>query len=739
MKKSIISVLSLFIVVAACNNKNQQAIEETPDLIQYANTLVGTADNGHTFPGACAPFGLIQASPETGNDSWKYCSGFNYADDSIIGFAQTHMNGTGCSDLGDILLFPFSGDIKNDVYKSKFDKANQIAVPGYYKVNLTDSDIDVELTATQRTAHHVYTYKSDEPARMLVDLQSGSVFNQQALREHVLYADINMLDEYTIVGHHEVKNWIQRHFFYVIKFDRPYVVKEVLPAREGEKAKRLILEFAIQKGESVQTKVAMSTVSLVGAETAMLKENPGWDFESIKTSTQKEWNDLFAKVQITGTKEQKQNFYTSLYHLYIQPTNIADIDGRYRGVNDSIYTSRTGEYYSTFSLWDTYRAAHPLYTILAPERVDGMVNSMIEHQQVQGYLPIWTLWGKETYAMIGNHSVPVIVEAYLKGFRGFDAEKAYEAIKKSLTVSHTNSDWETYDKYQYYPFDIINVESVSRTMESGYDDYCAAQMAKALGKMDDYEFFMKRASYYKNLFDPETKLVRGKDSKGNWRTPFDKFLISHAATSGGDYTEGNAWQYTWHVQHDVDGLIDLLGGKEAFATKLDSLFVLDDVSESAGFVSDVSGLIGQYAHGNEPSHHVIYLYNYVDQPWKTQELIAEVFKRFYHPRPDGLCGNDDCGQMSAWYIFSAMGFYPVDPVSCEYVLGAPQIEKVSIRLADDKTFTMEAKGLSETNKYVQSVQWNGKPLTGLTIKHQDIMNGGNLVFTMTDKPVKTNN
>ena len=336
--------------------------------------------------------------------------------------------------------------------------------------------------------------------------------------------------------------------------------------------------------------------------------------------------------------------------------------------------------------------------------------------------------------MIGNHAIPVIVDAYLKGFKGFDAEEAYQAVKASATVSHFNSDWETFEKYGYFPFDIIDTESVSKTLECAYDDYCVAQMAEALGKTEDYERFSKRAAFYKNLFDPELKLMRGKDSKGNWRTPFNSFLLSHASSSGGDFTEGNSWQYTWHVQHDVQGLIDLMGGNEAFVTKLDSLFFLESTAENTGFVSDVTGLIGQYAHGNEPSHHVAYLYSYAGHPEKTQQVIREVFDRFYLAKPDGLCGNDDCGQMSAWYIFSAMGFYPVNPISGEYVLGAPQIEKISLSLPEGKTFTVEAKGLSKTNKYVKSVELNGKPVTGLTISHKDVMNGGNLVFTMTDQP-----
>ena len=363
-----------------------------------------------------------------------------------------------------------------------------------------------------------------------------------------------------------------------------------------------------------------------------------------------------------------------------------------------------------------------------------MVQTMIDHYRVTGTLPIWALWGKENYCMIGNHAIPVIVDAYLKGFKGFDVEDAYEAIKTSSMVSHLNSNWEVYNQYGYYPFDSIQVESVSRTLESGYDDYCVAQMAKALNRMDDYAYFKNRSDFYKNLFDPQTKLMRGKDAAGNWRTPFNPFLLSHASTSGGDYTEGNAWQYTWHVQHDVPGLIELMGGKDNFVAMIDSLFLLDMRIEGAGFVSDVTGLIGQYAHGNEPSHHVAYLYSLAGRKDKTQALVRDIIDRFYLPKPDGLCGNDDCGQMSAWYLFSAMGFYPVNPVGGEYILGAPQVPKVVLSLPDHKRFTIEAKGLSKANKYVKSVTLNGKELTGVSIHHQDIMAGGTLVFTMTDKP-----
>ena len=728
MKKQL---CNFFLLLTFCSCTVEQKVE---DCSLYVNPLIGNADNGHTFPGACAPFGLIQVSPESGTGSWRYCSGFNYDDDFIDGFTQTHLNGTGLPDLGDVLMLPYCGNLPDSVYRSRYNKETQKASAGYYSVDLTDAHVGVELTATSRTAFHKYLFKDGTP-RILLDLQRGLVNDMERLHTHVLNANISMPDEYTIIGNNEVTEWVQRQYFYVIKFDKPYKVEEELPMQEGEKAKRLILSFDGDGETVIQAKVAMSSVSIEGALASLEKENPDWNFENVRQGTVNQWNELLSRAQVSGTEVEKINFYTSMYHLFIQPNNIADLDGKYRGADDKVYTSPTGAYYSTFSLWDTYRAAHPLYTILAPERVDGMVQSMIAHYKVKGALPIWTLWGKENYCMIGNHSIPVIVDAYLKGFRGFNVEDAYEAIKGSSVVSHLNSDWETYNKYGYYPFDIINVESISRTLESGYDDYCVSQMAKALGKADDYEYFKKRSEFYKNLFDPQTKLMRGKDSNGKWRTPFNPLLLSHASTSGGDYTEGNAWQYTWHVQHDIPGLIDLMGGKEIFAGRIDSLFLMDDCIEGEGFVSDVTGLIGQYAHGNEPSHHVAYLYSYADRKDKTQACIRDIFDRFYLPKPDGLCGNDDCGQMSAWYLFSAMGFYPVNPAGGEYILGAPQIAKVVLTLPDNKTFIIEAKGLSEENKYVKSVTLNGEAVEGLSIHHNDIMKGGTLVFTMTDQPV----
>lgn len=707
------------------------------DVCRYADPLVGTADNGHTFAGACVPFGMIQPSPDSGNDRWEYCSGFNIADSTLIGFSQTHLNGTGCSDMGDVLILPFS--TRSPEKHNPYVKESLYSTPGYCSVSFCNG-IDVEMTATHRVAQYSINYADKSSRKLLVDTQNGMVNAPGNLLFHVYEADIQYPDNYTIQGRLVTKNWVEREWYFVLKLSEPYTAKTILEKKGQEKADRTVLEFAPSR-KALGVKVALSSVSIEGAAAAIEAEAAGWNFSKVRKAAHSKWSELLSRVEVKGTVEQKKNVYTSLYHLYIQPNNIADVDGRYRNAAREVVTSDNGKFYSTFSLWDTYRAANPLYTILNPEMVDDFVQSMIEQCDAQGFLPIWALWGQETYCMIGNHAVPTVVEAYLKGFKGFDGERAYQAVRKSLTTNHQrSSQFDLLDKYGYYPFDIVERESVSRTMEMCYDDYCAAKMAKALGHDEDAEYFMKRSRNWINLFDPESQLVRGKDSKGNWRTPFDRFALSHAATHGGDYTEGNAWQYTWHVQQDPQKLIDLLGGADSFETKLDSLFFLDTVSENnTGFVGDVTGLIGQYAHGNEPSHHVSYLYQYAGKPWKTEALIREVFDRFYRPLPDGLCGNDDCGQMSAWYLFSAMGFYPVDPVSLEYVLGAPQIPQMKLKLSGGKTFTVKAENLSKENLYVASVKLNGKPLEDFRIRHEDIVSGGTLVFEMTNQQITKNN
>lgn len=710
------------------------AKQDTPqtDYTQYVDPFIGAADNGHTFPGACRPFGMIQTSPVTGAVGWRYCSEYMYADSIIWGFTQTHLNGTGCMDLGDILVMPFTGERHRtwDAYRSSFSKTSENATPGYYTVTLDQAKVKAELTATTHAALHRYTYEQADSASILIDLQHGPAWNEKQYHSQVNSCEVNWENDSTLTGHVNNKVWVDQDNYFVMQFSRPVIDHFELPMAETEKGKRLVASFNIQPGEEVLMKVALSTTGVEGAKANMAAEVPGWDFEGIRTAAKADWNSYLSRIEVEGTDEEKTNFYTSFYHALIQPNEISDVDGRYRNAADSVVNATGGKFYSTFSLWDTYRAAHPFYTLMVPERVDGFINSLVDQAEVQGYLPIWGLWGKENFCMVANHGVSVVAEAYAKGFRGFDAERAFNAIKQTQTVSHPlKSNWENYMKYGYFPTDLTEAESVSSTLESVYDDYAAADMAKRMGKTEDAAYFARRADFYKNLFDSSTQFMRPKKSDGTWKSPFNPSQIGHAESVGGDYTEGNAWQYTWHVQHDVPGLIALFGGEEPFLNKLDSLFTLKLETTQA----DVTGLIGQYAHGNEPSHHVTYLYALAGRPERTQELIREIFDTQYSPKPNGLCGNDDCGQMSAWYMFSAMGFYPVNPVSGEYVFGAPQLPEFVLHLADGKTFTIKAEGLSEANKYVKSITLNGEPYTKNFISHADIVKGGTLVYQMTDK------
>lgn len=710
------------------------AKQDTPqtDYTQYVDPFIGAADNGHTFPGACRPFGMIQTSPVTGAVGWRYCSEYMYADSIIWGFTQTHLNGTGCMDLGDILVMPFTGERHRtwDAYRSSFSKTSENATPGYYTVTLDQAKVKAELTATTHAALHRYTYEQADSASILIDLQHGPAWNEKQYHSQVNSCEVNWENDSTLTGHVNNKVWVDQDYYFVMQFSRPVIDHFELPMAETEKGKRLVASFNIQPGEEVLMKVALSTTGVEGAKANMAAEVPGWDFEGIRTAAKADWNSYLSRIEVEGTDEEKTNFYTSFYHALIQPNEISDVDGRYRNAADSVVNATGGKFYSTFSLWDTYRAAHPFYTLMVPERVDGFINSLVDQAEVQGYLPIWGLWGKENFCMVANHGVSVVAEAYAKGFRGFDAERAFNAIKQTQTVSHPlKSNWENYMKYGYFPTDLTEAESVSSTLESVYDDYAAADMAKRMGKTEDAAYFARRADFYKNLFDSSTQFMRPKKSDGTWKSPFNPSQIGHAESVGGDYTEGNAWQYTWHVQHDVPGLIALFGGEEPFLNKLDSLFTLKLETTQA----DVTGLIGQYAHGNEPSHHVTYLYALAGRPERTQELIREIFDTQYSPKPNGLCGNDDCGQMSAWYMFSAMGFYPVNPVSGEYVFGAPQLPEFVLHLADGKTFTIKAEGLSEANKYVKSITLNGEPYTKNFISHADIVKGGTLVYQITDK------
>lgn len=706
------------VIVAACNSG---------DYTRYVDPFIGTGDFGHTFPGACAPFGMVQPSPVTGYGEWAYCSEYQYEDKEILGFTQNHLNGTGCPDLGNVLIMPIADELVRtwDGYRSTFDKRSEKASVGYYTVYLDQPQTKVEITASERVALYKMRYDGGGKKGLLIDLQHTPAFKPQSLHTHISESESHWEDAQTLVGMAKDKMWARQTYFYVVEFSRPVVHTVTLPALEGEKAVRYVAEFDIPKGEELMVKVALSSVSIDGAKNN-LEEVADWDFDATYRNTKAKWNELLSRADMKGTKEEKKNFYTSLYHLFIQPNILSDASGYYRNAADEVVKSEASHTYSTFSLWDTYRAAHPLYTIVTPERVNDFVVSMLEQGEAQGYLPIWALWGNETHCMIGNHAIPVIVEAWRKGFRGYDGGRALELMKRSQTTPHKKlNDWELYMQYGYYPADKTKSQSVSVTLENSYDDYALSQMAEMLGNEEDRAHYARRAEFFKNVFDSVSLCTRPRLADGSWQEPFDpKVMVPYK--QGGAFTEATPFQYTWHVQHDVDWLIDFMGGKEAFVKRLDSLFEGKVVHNQV----DITGLIGQYAHGNEPCHHIPYLYTLAGRQDRTAEVVREVFDTQYSPRYDGLCGNDDCGQMSAWYIFSAMGFYPVDPVSCEYILGAPQIEEISLHLIDGKTFTVKAEGLSRKAKYVESVYLNGEKLDRDHITHKEIMQGGELRFVM---------
>ncbi|MGN0846766.1 MAG: GH92 family glycosyl hydrolase, partial [Kiritimatiellia bacterium] len=650
------------------------------------------------------------------------------------------LSGTGCPDLADVRLLPFTEDFADaNPYNWKLakDARTELGRPGLYTVALMNAGVTAELTATPHVGVHRYTFAAGRPVRMLVDLQWVNAHN---MKEAVVeFANRLGDDRRTLVGGRRTHAWLRRSVYWKIVFSRPWTSATRLPkADPKEKGERWV--FAFEPGAPLDVRAALSTVDEAGAAKNYAAEAEGRDFAEIVQAAQAKWRALLGRFEIPGASaEQQTAFYTALYHLFIQPNDIADVDGRYRGGDAKVATATGGAYYTGLSLWDTFRAAHPFYTLAVPERVDDFVNSMLAHYKAMGFLPVIPYFGWESHCMIGNHAVPVVVDAYKKGFRGFDVDLAFTAVTNSLTVRHVDpfghpkikENWDLYDRCGHYPFDRIRGESVSRTLECGFDDWCAAEFCRLLGRGDE-AFFRTRANYWRNVFDPSIGFVRGKDSHGKWRTPFDPFHLGHGGDTANDFTEGNAFQYTWHVLQDPEGLIAAFGGKERFVAKLDALFVQPEKVDGMGFVGDVTGLIGQYAHGNEPSHHVAYFFSLAGRPDRTAEIVREVCDRFYGVKPGDLCGNDDCGQMSAWYVFAAMGFYPFNPCSGEYVLGAPQFPEVKLALPGGRTFRVVARNLSRANKYVRAVTLNGRPLVGCRLSHADVVAGGELVFEMTD-------
>ena len=713
------------------------------DFTQYVNPFIGTAYTGHTYPGATTPFGMVQVGPDTGNKGWEFCSGYHDSSHSIMGFSHTHLSGTGCPDMGDILVMPTVGDISFEPgedgntstgYRSAFRTETEEAYPGYYKVELDDYHIVAELTATPRAAIHKYTFPKSEQAFLLIDLSHG-------LGDWPTECTLKALNDTTIIGYQRSSGFVENHWYYFCaRFSKPFdgltswVDEKVSLANDVKgTGVKCHVHFKTHDGETLMVKVGLSTVSEEGARKNLDSEITNWDFDGTREKAAALWNEYLKRVELkTLRPDQMVSFYTSLYHVLLMPNRITDVDGQYRGWDDKIHQCTEGDMFTNFSLWDTYRAEHPLLNLLYPEINIQLVHSLLERHRQIGLLATNEYGLRETWCMIGNHAVPVVVDAFLKGIP-MDTELAYEAVKHALTTNHPKSDWTTYNKYQYYPFDKVDAESVSRTLEHCYDDGCAAQMAKRLGKIDDYRYFLKRSSFYRNLYDKELHLMRGKDSLGVWRTPFKPFDYQHSGITAGDYTEGNAWQYTWHVAHDAKGLIHLFPSKRDFVRQLDYLFQATEHSESEGDFVDVTGLIGQYAHGNEPSHHTAYLYTLAGRPDKTAEIVREVNDRFYLAKRDGLCGNDDCGQMSAWYIFSGFGFYPVDPISGDYVFGAPQFVEAILHLPQSKDFVIRANGISEASKYVKEVRLNGKKIPYRRLRYDDIIKGGTLTFQMQDR------
>jgi len=713
MKSSLLAFFIAFTTIVSAQNN-----------IQYVNVFIGTDGTGHTFPGPSMPFGMVQPGPDNRDQGWNHTCGYQYQDSIILGFSQTRFSGTGINEMGDVLLLPFAGN-PNEVLKNRYYKDSEKASVGYYSLVKKDG-VKVELTCSERVAIHRYTFPAGE-AKVFANFQHGLRFLTDSL---VLESEVKIEDQQTISGYCHTKNWVERKYFFVIKFDKPFIKSEQLVKGPKENAPKYILTFNLGKNKTLQAKIALSTVDVAGAKLNMQTEIPGWDFEKVKQNAKNTWNQYLGRIEIEAETRQKEIFYTSLYHLFLQPSNIADVDGKYRGADDKISQAPTKEYYSTLSIWDVYRGAFPLLQIIAPEKINGIVNTLLLHYKAAGFLPIWTAWGQDNYCMIGNHSIPMILSAYNKGFAGFDKNEALKAMVETSTKNHINSDWELYNHYGYYPFDKLDNEAVSRTLESAYDDWCVAEMASKLGDKSTAETFYKRTACYKNLFDPETKMFRGKDTKGKWRTPFDPLAATSPMNNPGDYTEANAWQYFWTpAQFDIDGMKKLLGGDDAFTKQLNDFFTIE--ARNANKFLGQEAMIGQYAHGNEPSHHIVYLYAYSSTPKTGQKYIHRIINEFHNNTTNGMIGNDDCGQMSAWYILSCLGFYPVNPAGNEFVFGSPQFKKATLNLSKGKQFVIESRNFSETSFYNDTRILNGIQIKKPFITYKEIMDGGSLKFIMT--------
>jgi predicted alpha-1,2-mannosidase len=705
----------------------QLQAQKQSGLTGLVNPFIGSGGHGHTFPGASVPFGMVQLSPDTRLEGWDGCSAYHASDSIIYGFSHTHLSGTGCSDYGDILFMPVTGDgtLGNYGYSSDFDPATETASPGYYAVTLVRNKVYAELTATARCGFHRYTFSGTGKTGIVVDLKH---------RDKVLESGMKIVSDTEVEGYRISEAWAKRQIVYfVARFSRPFSAWSVEYGQERSSVKKEFTGDSLRglftfssRGEKILVKVGISAVSTEGARKNLVAEIPGWDFDAIVQNAARAWNKELSKITVDGgTKDQLITFYTALYHTMLCPNLYMDVDGRYRGRDLSVHTADHFDYYTVFSLWDTYRAAHPLFTILEQKRTNDFINTFIRQYQEGGMIPVWELSGNETGCMIGYHSVAVIADAWMKGIRGYDQQKAFEAMKHSALEDHLGLMY--FKTLGYIPADQEG-ESVSKTLEYAYDDWCISQMARGLGLPEDYALFAGRAQFYKNLYDPSTGFMRAKENS-TWFSPFDPFEVNF------NYTEANAWQYSFYVPQDLSGLMSMMGGRQAMSAKLDALFSAD-IFTTGRDQADISGLIGQYAHGNEPSHHMAYLYDYTAEPWKTQALVHRICRDFYRNDRDGLIGNEDCGQMSAWYVFSALGFYPVTPGSGLYAIGTPLFPVASIRLESGKTFVIKAEGVSEKNMYIQSATLNNAPYARCYLTHEDLMKGGELDLVMGPEPGK---
>lgn len=722
-----------YIVTAALFLLNSCSTEEEKeDLSVYVNPFIGTGGHGHTYPGVSMPFGMVQLSPDTRLEGWDGCSGYHYSDSIIYGFSHTHLSGTGCSDYGDILIMPttgkvqmFNGSPENPAsgYCSAFLHENETAKAGYYSVVLSDYSIKTELTATKRVGIHRYTYPPSPAVNVIIDLLH---------RDNVLDSYLCFTGSNEITGYRRSQAWAQDQIVYfVIQFSEPFissgiVCDETEITNKNEAAGKNIkafVNFNTAKDTCIIVKTALSGVSVEGARKNLNAEASHWDFDSYVTCAADSWNNVLNKVQVKAPEEKKTIFYTALYHSYLCPNIWSDVDGSYRGMDNKIHNTGGFDFYTVFSLWDTYRALHPLMTILEPQVTCDFIKTFIYHYNQSGKLPVWELAANETNCMIGYHSVSVIYDAWSKGLASFDAVRAFEAMKASAFAD--NPGLASYRSNGFIDMKDEG-ESVSKTLEYAYDDWCIALMAKSLKREEDYQEFIQRAQYYKNLYDDSTRFMRARIN-GTWFTPFSPEHINF------NYTEANAWQYSFYVPHDINGLIGLHGGDENFVSRLDEMFGAD--SRTTGRVqADITGLLGQYAHGNEPSHHVAYLYSFAGKPCKTQKTVRKIMDELYSAGPDGLCGNEDCGQMSAWYIFSALGFYPVTPGCGYYVIGSPLFSETVLNLDNGKKFKISVLNPGERNIYIKSVTLNKQAYNKGYIMHSDIIKGGEMIFEMSDKP-----